>query len=107
MKREAPGIFVQPISSSEARGSRNIGQPITLSEARGLRDISQPTNSSETRGLKDLGQPTTSSEARGFRNLSKPTTEAKVQKVFLNLLYKPFDQKSKKDPLKVRYVISQ
>ena len=42
--------FDHPITSSEARGLRNLGLPITSSEARGLRNLCQPITSSEARG---------------------------------------------------------
>ena len=58
-------IKKKPTTSSEARGSRNLGQPTTSSEARGLRDLFEPISSSEARGSKNLCEETNSSEARG------------------------------------------
>ena len=65
-----------PINSSEARRWRDLGQPITtlgqpmtLSEARGSRIVGQPMNSSKARRLRDLGQPITTSEVRGLWDL--------------------------------------
>ena len=46
----------------------NRGQPITSSEAKGLRNLSKPTTSSEARGLRNFRQPTTSSQASGLRD---------------------------------------
>ena len=53
---------VEQTISSEAGGSRDVGQSIISSKARGLKNLGQPTTSSKARGLRNLEQPITSSE---------------------------------------------
>ena len=73
----------QSITSGEASGLRDLSQPMTSIEARGSRDLCQSITSSKARGLKNLGQPTTSSKARGLRNLEQPITSRVHAKSFI------------------------